>query len=91
LLPLFSGFKFAPSGSGSELTQFASDEAMGHDFYRIGNFILEHPELSLCLTVGGDDICKPCRCYQGRCTDSISHIPGFAGKDDYNQLLDTAF
>lgn len=74
---------------GSGLTRFVPDEAMGHDFYRVGNLILEHPELPLCLTVEGDDICKPCRLYKGRCMDSISHISGITEKEVYNHLLDT--
>lgn len=74
---------------GSGLTLFVPDEAMGHDFYRIGNLILERPELPLRLTIEGDDICKPCRFYKNRCMDSVSHISGFTEKDTYNRLLDT--
>lgn len=48
---------------GGGLERFVPDPAMGHDFYRIGNLVLENPELPLRLTTEGDDICKPCKYY----------------------------
>lgn len=74
---------------GAGLEVFVPDEKMGHDFYRIGNAILENHQTECRLTVAGDDVCKPCRFYQGRCTDALTGIVGFAGKDDYNRTLDT--
>lgn len=74
-------------GGGIEV--FVPDERMGHDFYRVANRILAEPALALRLTVEGDDICQPCRWYQGRCRDTISHIPGIESKDAYNCLLDS--
>lgn len=73
---------------GSGLEQFVPDPAMGHDFYRIGNLILSCPELELSLTTEGDDICRPCKFFQNRCTDEIHHLPGISSKDDYNRTLD---
>lgn len=74
---------------GGGLERFMPDPAMGHDFYRIANLVLENPELPLRLTTEGDDICKPCKYYAGRCSDLISHIPGITEKDSYNKLLDS--
>lgn len=73
---------------GSGLEVFVPDEKLGHDFYRVGNQVLSDPSLSLALTEEGDDICQPCRLYQGRCQDGLANIPGYTGKDAYNRRLD---
>lgn len=73
---------------GSGITCFVPDEAMGHDFYRIANRILQNHDCPITLTTAGDDICVPCKKYQGKCQDSLDHIPGFCSKDAYNRTLD---
>lgn len=73
---------------GAGLEVFVPDEKMGHDFYRVANEIMQNPQVQLTLTTDGDDVCKPCRFYQEHCTDAVG-ISGFAGKDDYNKMLDT--
>lgn len=74
---------------GAGLETFVPDEALGHDFYRVGNMILTTPAQPLLLTTGGDHICFPCRQYRGACQDSLTHIPGYTSKDAYNRQLDT--
>lgn len=61
---------------------------MGHDFYRVVNIIINKLGVNVRLTVDGDDICKPFKKYSKECTDSISYIPGFTSKTDYNRALD---
>lgn len=74
---------------GGGFEHFVPDPAMGHDFCRIGNLILSNPEQGLYLTIEGDDICRPCRFYQGHCIDLIHDLPGITLKDDYNRMLDS--
>lgn len=73
---------------GSGIEKFIPDEKMGHDFYRIANEIVDNPTAILKLTIYGDDICKPCKKYQNKCIDNLTHIPGYTSKDIYNMTLD---
>ncbi len=74
---------------GAGLDIFVPDEKMGHDFYRIGNMILNDKNILMSLTTGKDDICTPCKyCRNGKCIDSLSSIKDFDMKDDYNKALD---
>lgn len=69
---------------GAGLEVFVPDEKMGHDFYRVANEIMQNPQVELTLTIGGDDVCKPCRFYREHCTDAVG-ISGFAGKGRLQQ------
>lgn len=77
---------------GAGITCFIKDENYQHDFYKIGNMILEDHNLPLKVTIHGDDICKPCIHYSGDtdsvCKDSISHIENISLKDSWNKILD---
>lgn len=74
-------------GTGIEV--FVPDEKMGHDFYRVANSLIENPHQLVQLTIGMDDICRPCRmCENKHCIDSFHLISGFDSKEVYNQLLD---
>ena len=61
---------------------------MGHDFYKVANEIIDNPSVGLKLTIGGDDICKPCKKYHEQCVDPLTHIQGYTSKDVYNKTLD---
>lgn len=70
---------------GVGLEQFVPDLKMGHDFYKIGNEILQCPNIEIQLTLYVDDICQPCIKHQnGKCIDPLTHI----SKEDYNLRLD---
>lgn len=70
---------------GSGLDVFVPYEKMGHDFYRIGNIILNDKNILIKLTVDADDICVPCKyCKDGLCFDDLSGIDGYTKKDTYN-------
>ena len=74
---------------GAGLDIFVPDEKMGHDFYRIGNIILENKDVKLHLTIDADDICTPCKyCKDGKCIDKLTTIEGYTEKDTYNKELD---
>jgi len=73
---------------GSGIEKFVPDVKMGHDFYKIGNMIIERPNIKMKLTIEGDDICKPCFKYNGVCKDKINHIKNITSKNEYNQMLD---
>ena len=74
---------------GAGLEQFIPDEKMGHDFYRIGNLILNNKEIHIKLTTEKDDICTPCKyCQKGKCIDKLTTIKGYTEKDTYNKTLD---
>lgn len=72
---------------GSGIDRFVPDEKMGHDFYKVANEIIDNPSVGLKLTIGGDDICKPCKKYHEQCVDLLTHIQGYTSKDVYNKTL----
>lgn len=74
---------------GSGIDYFVPDDKMGHDFYKIANDIINHPDVKIILTIEADDICQPCYQFHKRCIDKITSISGIISKDIYNQLLDT--
>lgn len=73
---------------GSGIEKFIPDAKMGHDFYKVANEIISNPTVTLKLTIYGDDICKPCKKYQNKCIDALTHIPRYTSKDTYNMTLD---
>lgn len=75
---------------GAGLEHFVPDPAYGHDFYRIGNDVLAHPETTLKFVVEGDDICTPCKYYKdGKCIDSVDTNPAhLRSKDLWNKTID---
>lgn len=73
---------------GSGIKVFVPDEKMGHDFYKVANAVIDDPQVILRLTLFGDDICQPCLKYKEQCTDSLSTIPGYTSKNEYNISLD---
>ncbi|MFW5884829.1 MAG: hypothetical protein ACOCUF_01175 [Patescibacteria group bacterium] len=75
-------------GAGYE--KFVPDEAFGHDFWRVGNKILEDPQVNLKITIEGDDICIPCKFYNGNiCIDKTSINTGELSKDEWNKTIDS--
>ncbi len=77
-------------GAGIEV--FERDLNYCHDFYRIGNIIIQQPDVMIKTTIHADDICVPCKYYADRslgiCMDHISHIENIASKDDWNKIID---
>ena len=74
---------------GSGLDSFVPAPDFGHDFYRIGNIILENPKISMKLTAKGDDICAPCNCFNGEvCIGDSANNPEYPKKEDWNNLID---
>ena len=74
---------------GSGIDKFVPDEKMGHDFYKIGNEILQNKKIKLNLTIDKDDICTPCKyCKDGICSDELTIIKGYNLKDTYNKDID---
>lgn len=74
-------------GAGYE--SFVPDETTGHAFYSVGNQILRDPRTKLRFTFACDDVCGPCKWRQGTlCTDAVSGLGAYRGKDAYNKMLD---
>ncbi|MEO2189320.1 hypothetical protein [[Clostridium] innocuum] len=59
---------------GADIERFIPDEPMGHDFYKVANELIDHPTINVKLTVYDDDICRPCKKYNGRCVDALTSI-----------------
>lgn len=73
---------------GRGIEPLTPDTKYGHDFYLIGNLIINHKVDSVVLVKKGDDICKPCIYYEnGVCIDGL-HIGEFSKKHDYNSFID---
>jgi hypothetical protein len=74
---------------GAGLEKFVPDLAYGHDFYRIGNIILEDPNVEVELTLKADDICNPCKYSRdGKCDDTTFKHPAFPSKEVLNNVID---
>jgi hypothetical protein len=75
-------------GAGREVLYL--DPAYEHDFYRVGNIILNHPDTIVRLYLGSDDICRPCRYnLAGQCIDKLkTPIGEFTQKELWNRHLD---
>lgn len=75
---------------GSGLNKFVPDVKFGHDFWKVGNEILENPNIELELTIDNDDICIPCKFSNGKiCTDVTStEEKEEMSKDEWNKIID---
>lgn len=79
---------------GNGLEDFTKDQRYGHDFWKIGNLILNNPETELVITDGGDDICSPCIFYKpdvGKCGDKMpAPYDEQYTKETWNKMIDGA-
>lgn len=75
---------------GKGIENFVPDLKYKHDFYLVANEIIENHQTSIIITPDQDDICFPCKFLgkDGKCADSIDHIPGIISKNDWNQTID---
>ncbi len=75
---------------GAGLAKFVPDLEYGHDFYRVGNIILDDPQVIVQFTREGDAVCYPCRFFrEGRCTDVVvNNPPEFESKEKWNKEID---
>lgn len=74
-------------GGGYE--KFTPDKERGHDFWKVGNQILENSDVQLELTLDNDAICDPCQFNGGfMCTDMTSIVSGQTSKDQFNKRID---
>lgn len=75
---------------GAGIDHFVPDEAYKHDFYLVGNEILNNRDMKLQTTIDEDRICKPCIHIgkDGLCQDSIGHIESITSKDAWNKMID---
>ena len=73
---------------GRGVYPFVPDVNFKHDFYRIGNGIIDKDVEFITFTAKSDDICIPCiYCIDGVCVDSLTHSE-FKTKNDYNYAID---
>lgn len=75
---------------GAGVKKFTPDPFYGHDFYRIGNLVLDDPNLRVKFTIGVDDICKPCKYLKSKeCSDFVSGNPEeYSSKEFWNKTID---
>ena len=75
---------------GAGYKKFVPDPAYGHDFFRVGNTILQKPNQKIKLTIKADDMCKPCKFNKnGSCADVVTNSKGFTSKQEWNKTIDT--
>lgn len=73
---------------GKGIYPFVPNFDYQHDFYLIGNLLLEKKTDMIILTSNSDDICKPCKYNNsGLCKDKLL-IDSFTNKDEYNRFID---
>jgi len=71
---------------GSGLDFFLPDLKYGHNFYKVGNWVLKNPQIKIVLTRRADDVCKSCKFLKdAKCTDKIKN---FISKEEWNQIID---
>jgi len=74
---------------GAGLEKFIPDIERGHDFWKIGNMVLENPDLIFRLTAGNDSICVPCKFNEKeKCIDVVEIDLGEMPKDEFNKAID---
>jgi hypothetical protein len=74
---------------GSGLDVFVPNVEYGHAFWKVGNEILENPNVQLELTLDNDAICVPCKFSNGLiCTGVSSADSKEISKDAWNKLID---
>lgn len=74
---------------GEGYNTFLPDKMYGHDFYKIGNIILNDKKTLLTLTLNSDDICKPCKYLKNlRCIDIVANNALFKFKEEWNKVID---
>lgn len=75
---------------GSGLEHFVPAPDFGHDFYRVGNIILDNPNVVIKLTIKGDNICVPCKYFDGeKCIGDSKNNPQYPKKENWNRLIDS--
>lgn len=73
---------------GSGVEKFVPARKYQHNFYKVGNIIVEKPLTVVSLTVGIDDICRPCRFLKaGKCISKIQDFI-YSSKDEWNKTID---
>jgi hypothetical protein len=73
---------------GSGLDHFVPAPDFGHDFYRVGNIILNNPDAIIELTIKGDDICIPCKYFDGeKCTGNSKNNFQYTKKENWNRFI----
>jgi hypothetical protein len=74
---------------GSGLESFVPNLEYGHDFWKVGNEILENPNIQLELTLDNDAICIPCKFSNGQiCSGVTSADSKEISKDVWNKMID---
>jgi len=73
---------------GRGIYPFVPNPDYQHDFYLIGNLLLDKKIDSVVFTSNSDDICKSCKYNNlGLCADKLL-IGSFTNKDEYNKFID---
>jgi hypothetical protein len=74
---------------GAGFKEFVPDEKFGHNFWKVGNWIIQKPTTSMKLTVDNDFICVPCKFSNGKiCIDTTFVNSGEISKDKFNKTID---
>jgi len=74
---------------GSGLDKFVPNVEYGHDFWKVGNEILENPNVQLELTLDNDAICVPCKFSSGLICTGVTLVDSKEiSKDEWNKLID---
>lgn len=74
---------------GRGVETFVPDDKYKHDFYGVGNRVIENRIGTVRFTCGCDDICGPCVCLkEGLCGDTFFYEGIEHGKNSYNEALD---
>ena len=74
---------------GKGINKFIPDEKFNHDFYLIGNAVIENRVKRIKFTYNYDNICEPCNYLKNKlCTDKFTYHNIVYDKNDYNEKLD---
>lgn len=74
---------------GSGLESFVPNLEYGHDFWKVGNKILENPNVQLELTLDNDAVCVPCKFSNGQICSGVTLADSKEiSKDEWNKMID---
>ena len=74
---------------GKGIEKFVPDEKYNHNFYFIGNAVIDNEIDNVEFTFGFDDICKPCNYLKENiCIDEFYYNDNVYQKNNYNEKLD---
>lgn len=74
---------------GKGIEKFVPNPNYNHNFFLVGNSVINNKVITIQFTSSSDDICKPCIFLKNNtCADKFTYMNEVHIKNDYNENLD---